>query len=459
MERVKKIAEEIKDRGGRAFIVGGFVRDKFMDGNIVSKDIDLEVFGIEPDELKSIVGKFGKVNECGKSFGVLKLDDLDISLPRRERKTGVGHKGFETECDPHMSIEDACRRRDLSINAILFDPLTDELIDPFNGINDIDNKVLRHIDDIRFAEDPLRVLRVAQFHARFDFRVHDETNELCRVLIDELKHLSFERFFIETEKILMKADKPSKAFKWMLEMGILDEIFPEIAVLDTIEQGKKYHPEGSVFVHTMLALDSVPKEDRTIELMLSVLCHDTGKACIEAIVREDEPEDISFKGHNKAGVEPTKTFLNRITRDKELIETVVTQVIEHMVVYDIMEQPRKKVVRRLALRCDVPLLMKVHRADRSGRLDTPNLDYIETILEIFEEIKNEIHPLIQGRHLMEFGLTPSPEFGIILSKIFEAQLDGEFSTLEDGLEFTKTFIWRRDDKPSLPFLENNLWKL
>lgn len=246
MNRVKQIAEDVRNAGGRAFIVGGYVRDKYMKGNIISKDIDLEVFGIEPDVLKAIVSKFGRVKECGKSFGVLKLDDLDISIPRREKKVADGYKGFDIDLDPFMTYEDACRRRDLTINSILFDPLTDELIDPFNGLNDLENRVLRHVDDIRFAEDPLRVLRVAQFHARFDFRIHDDTNELCRVLIDELKHLSKERFFVEFEKILMKADKPSKAFEWMLQFGILDELFPELAVLETIEQGFKYHPEGSL---------------------------------------------------------------------------------------------------------------------------------------------------------------------------------------------------------------------
>lgn len=438
MKRVKKICESVKDAGGRAFLVGGIVRDRYL--GLTSKDIDIEVFGITPEKLREILDNFGDVKECGKSFGVLKIDDLDISIPRRERKTLDGHKGFDIDVDPFMTHEEACSRRDLTINSMLFDPLTDELIDPFNGLFDIKNKILRHVNDIKFAEDPLRVLRVAQFHARFDFDIHDETNELCKFLLDELKHLSYERFYIEIEKILLKADKPSKAFNWMLDMGILEEIFPEIAILDTIEQGKKYHREGNVFIHTMLSLDSVPKENRTIELMLSILCHDLGKAVHGGVPKEDDPEHISFKGHNKDGVKPTKSFMERITVDKDLTETVVTQVIEHMVVYDIRDDPRRNVIRRLALRCDVPLLMDVHRADRNGRLDIPNLDYIDDILETYEEIKNEIHPLVLGRHLIEFGMIPSPIFGEILKEVFEAQLDEEFSTLEDGIEFTRNLV-------------------
>ena len=436
MERVKKICEEVKAAGGRAFLVGGIVRDKFL--NLESKDIDLEVFGIEPNVLKSIVEKFGKAKECGKSFGVLKLDDLDISMPRRERKVGEGHKGFEVEVDPHMTVEEACSRRDLTINSMLFDPLTDELIDPFNGLNDLEDKVLRHVNDIRFAEDPLRVLRVAQFHARFDFRVHESTNELCRVLLDELKHLSFERLFIELGKILLKAERPSKAFEWMLEFGVLDELFPEISALEKIEQGRKFHPEGNCFVHTMLALDSIPKSERTLTLMLAILCHDFGKVVTGGELNPDDPEHISFHGHAEAGVAVTETFMGRITTDRELTKNVCDLVEFHMRPLELKANPKKRLVRRLALKVDVPLLLKVHEADIRGRMMEP--EGVDTLLEIFEEIKNEIKPLVQGKHLIELGLTPSREFGIILKEIFEAQLDGVFTTEEDAVKFTKSFI-------------------
>lgn len=471
MIRVIEIAKEVKKAGGRAFIVGGHVRDKFL--GLESKDIDLEVFGIESEILKVIISKFGKAKECGKSFGVLKLDDLDISLPRRERKTGVGHKGFEAECDPYMSTEEACSRRDLTINAMLFDPLTNELIDPFNGLTDIKNKILRHVDDIRFAEDPLRVLRVAQFHARFGFSVHDDTNELCCVLIDELKHLSKERLFIEIEKILMRADKPSKGFIWMKEFGILNELFPELAVLETIEQGFKHHPEGSllekieetmleefdpdnpdhkdrlkykvvkngnVFIHTMLALDSVPKKERDITLMFAILCHDMGKAIVGGVPKEDDPTHISFKGHEDEGIEVAETFLRRLTVNSDLIRDVCTLVGLHMRPLELKKNPKKRTIRRLALRVDIPLLMKVHVADKKGALSDSSFEDVDKILEIFEEIKGEIKPLIFGRHLISLGLTPSRKFGIILREVFESQLDGIFSTEEKGIEFTKKYI-------------------
>lgn len=433
MERVKKICEEVKSAGGRAFLVGGIVRDKFL--GLESKDIDLEVFGIEPEALKTIIEKFGKVKECGKSFGVLKLDDLDISLPRRERKTGVGHKGFETECDPHMSIEEACSRRDLTINAMLFDPLTDELLDPFNGLTDIENKVLRHVDDIRFAEDPLRVLRVAQFHARFDFRVHDDTNELCVVLLDELKHLSKERFFIEFEKMLMKANRPSKAFEWMLEFGVLDELFPELAVLDTIEQGRKYHYGRTVFEHTMRALDFVPKKERELDVMLAILCHDTGKSICKA---ETDGDHISFHGHAEDGEPPTRSFLSKITNDKKITEDVVSLVKYHMRFFDLKKNLKRKLIRRLSLHVNIKKLAWVYKADKHSRTDDYEVEsFLEEILNMYDEVQNEIKPLVKGKHLIDIGMKPSPLFGNILRKAFDAQIDGLFNTLEDGIKYVK----------------------
>lgn len=200
---------------------------------------------------------------------------------------------------------------------------------------------------------------------------------------------------------------------------------------------------GNVFHHTMLALDSVPKEERTLTLMFAILCHDIGKGITGGIQDESNPEHISFHGHAEEGVAVTETFLNKLTDKKELIKDVCTLVEFHMRPLELKANPKKRVIRRLALKVDIPLLMKVHIADKKGTLLEPSFEDVEKVLEIFEEIKNEIHPLVQGKHLLELGLTPSKEFGIMLGEIFEAQLDGVFSTIEDGLEFTKTLIAER----------------
>ena len=160
------LARAVRDAGGRALIVGGWVRDRLL--GIDAKDLDIEVFGIAPERLKDLVAAFGRVDTVGEAFTVYKVAGLDVSLPRRESKTGKGHKGFRVEGDPSLSFDDAARRRDFTINAISFDPLTGEFIDPFHGREDLDARLLRIVDRTTFADDSLRVLRALQFAARFE---------------------------------------------------------------------------------------------------------------------------------------------------------------------------------------------------------------------------------------------------------------------------------------------------
>lgn len=244
MMKVKQIAEDIKAAGGRAFVVGGYVRDMVLGRE--SKDIDVEVYGITPETLVDILKKYGSPKLVGASFGVYHMDGYDFSFPRTERKTGTGYKGFDVTINPNMSHEEAARRRDLTINAMMFCPLTGEVVDSFGGMADLKNGIIKHVDSRTFAEDPLRVLRVAQFAARFNFSVDAATTELCKQLIPEMKHLSRERYHIELEKMLMKAEKPSIAFRFLLEIGVLEELFPELYNLTKIYQGLKHHPEGAI---------------------------------------------------------------------------------------------------------------------------------------------------------------------------------------------------------------------
>lgn len=433
---IKEISRRIHEEGGNAFIVGGFVRDSIL--NRESKDIDVEVYGLEPERLESILAEFGKVKYCGESFGVFKLNEYDFSMPRKERKNGTGYKGFDIHIDPFMSIEEASRRRDLTINAMLMNPITGEIIDPFNGMQDLKEGTIKHVDSMTFAEDPLRVLRVAQFSARFNFGVHSETKELCIKLLPEMKTLSKERFFVELEKILMKAEKPSIAFRFMLETGVLDTLFPELAVLNTIEQGTKHHREGNVFEHTMLAVDSIPVKDRRLDLMLAVLTHDMGKA-VCPIIKESE-EIIHFYGHGEEGTETVRTFISRFTNETDLTETVVNLTKYHMSPFELKKNLHKASVRRLALKVDIEDLMVIHLADLKGRYDYRDTSHIERIITVFEEVRNEIKPFIMGRDLINFGLNPSKEFGAILKTIFEAQIEGVFTDRENGLIFTENML-------------------
>jgi tRNA nucleotidyltransferase (CCA-adding enzyme) len=438
MELIKQIAQDIKAIGGDLLIVGGFVRDMHLKRD--SKDIDCEIYRITPDQLQTVLGKYGKVKLVGESFGSYKLivkgQELpyEFTFPRTERKTGEGYRGFDVSLDPNMSIEEAARRRDLTINAMLYCPLTGITLDPYKGLDDLKRGLIRHVDSKTFAEDPLRVLRVAQFAARFDFVVDDTTKALCTSLLHEMHTLSRERFYIELEKILMKAVKPSIAFRFMLDAGVLAVVFPELARMKTIQQGRKHHPEGDAFEHTMLALDSVPVEHRRIDLMLAILCHDFGKAVVDSIV-EDNGEIVHHYGHAEAGDDIIKSFLARFTNETRLTDTVLNLSRLHMRPYELMNDMSKRNVRRLALKVNIEDLCVVHIADLGGKNNGNDTSHVDRLITIYQEIKDEIKPLVSGNDIMAYGIRDGKQIGKIKTAAFNAQLDGAFNTHANGIEY------------------------
>ena len=227
----------MSQHGGRAFYVGGFVRDMLMrGGTIAPKDVDVEVHGIRPGELEKLLGELGEVKKMGISFGVFNLRhyDIDIAMPRMEHATGRGHRDFEVFVDPFIGPEKAAKRRDFTVNALMQDVLTGEILDFFGGREDLERGILRHVDDGSFAEDPLRVFRAAQFAARFGFDIAGETLILCSRM--DVTALSSERVFGEAEKAFLKAERPFDFFVWLWRMNRLDEWFPEISRL-FCEQG------------------------------------------------------------------------------------------------------------------------------------------------------------------------------------------------------------------------------
>ena len=242
-EEVLKLALTMRDAGGRALLVGGCVRDMLM--GVQAKDWDLEVYNLDPAKLRELLDRFGSVNVVGEAFTVYKLgQNIDVSIPRRERKAGRGHRAFVIEGDPTMSIAEATRRRDFTINAVLHDPLTAELIDPFNGQDDIKAGVLRAVSADTFAEDSLRVLRAAQFAARFEFEIEPDTVKLCQMI--DLTDLPAERICGEIEKLLLRAQRPSLGLDRLLQLGAVDQLFPEIQSLIDVPQEPEWHPEGDV---------------------------------------------------------------------------------------------------------------------------------------------------------------------------------------------------------------------
>src|SRR5688572_24612998 len=285
LERARAIAELVRNAGGRALIVGGSVRDRLLGRE--SKDVDIEVFGVGPNRLRELLESLGRVETVGESFQVYKAGDIDVSLPRRESKSGRGHRGFQVTGDPSMPIEEAARRRDFTINAISWDPLTGEYLDPFDGRGDLERRVLRMVDPDTFGDDSLRVLRAIQFAARFDLTLDERTRELCRTL--PLDDLPAERVWNEIEKLL-EAPKPSIGFALALDLGVVERLFPGLQALAGCAQEPEWHPEGDVWVHTLQVIDQARMRVADLErperlaVMLGAVCHDFGKPMTTAFL-------------------------------------------------------------------------------------------------------------------------------------------------------------------------------
>lgn len=456
-QKVLLICKTIRREGGRALLVGGCVRDELM--GIVPKDYDVEVYGIEPKKLRRILNDlFGDVDIVGASFSVYKVSkDLDISIPRRERKVSRGHRGFIVEGDPFMSFHEACSRRDFTVNAILKDPLTGEIIDPFNGQADIKAKLLRHVSEKTFPEDSLRVLRACQFAARLEFDIYDETVELCRRI--DVTDLPKERVWGEIEKILLKAGRPSIGLSWMRDLNVNRQLFPELEALVNVPQEPEWHPEGDVWTHTLMVVDEARKliDDldypRKVTVMLAALCHDFGKPETTAYI-DGRWRSIE---HAEKGVAIAEKFLDKLgifTIDGFPVREQVLQIVRYHLkpgeFYKSREIIGDGAFRRLARKVELELLYRVARADSLGR----NPDWLpperrftaeaqEWFINKARALQVEIEPpkpILMGRHLIALGLKPSPLFGEILESVYQKQLDGEIKTLDEAINEAKRLI-------------------
>src|SRR5687767_13788775 len=458
--KILDLATAVRDASGRALLVGGCVRDALM--GVQPKDWDLEIYGVAPERLREILDRFGPVNVVGEAFTVYKLgSDLDVSMPRRERKSGRGHRAFVIEGDPSMNITDATRRRDFTINAILQDPLTGEIIDPFAGRRDIQQGVLRAVSKETFVEDSLRVLRAAQFAARFEFQIAPETVELCRAI--DLSDLPAERIWGELEKLLLRARQPSIGLGWLQALGVLEKLFPEIHRLIDVPQDPEWHPEGDVFVHTRLTLDRARElieglsYARQVTVMLAALAHDFGKPATTEFI----DGRLRSRGHEAAGVPPAESFLRRINMHTidgyDVRGQVIALVREHLKPGEFFKK-RDEVgdgaFRRLARRCEPDLLYRVAKADSLGR-NAPWVPrekwYGSEAQEWFIQRARELDverrapdPLLLGRHLLAMGVEPGPQVGEITRAVYEMQLDGRVRTVEEAIEEARWLIGSRD---------------
>jgi tRNA nucleotidyltransferase (CCA-adding enzyme) len=455
---VRDFADTVRDTGGRALIVGGFTRDAVLSAHrhlpIDAKDIDVEVYGLEFDALAVLLESRGRVDLVGKSFGIAKLTNpatgsiIDFSVPRRDSKVDKGHKGFQVTASPDLSTREAARRRDLTINAIAVDPLTGELIDHFGGLEDLNRGVLRATEPALFADDPLRVLRVMQFAGRFGFTVDPQTVALCRTI--DLTELPRERVGMEWVKLLTKSAKPSVGLRVARQLTVLDQLHPELAVLDQIPQEPEWHPEGDVWEHSMLATDAAAQVvagenlagDDALIVLFGALCHDLGKATTtEVRMKRGEPR-ITAHGHEGAGVEPSRSFLTALAMKNDVVEAILPIVRDHL--YHVHNpDPTDKAVQRFAQRLQpatIRLWDLVSRCDSNGRGEpftnrTASYALYERSLQL-DVAEKPAPPIVMGRHLIAgLGMTPGPSFGPILEVLYDAQLGGHFRTPEEGIAY------------------------
>jgi tRNA nucleotidyltransferase (CCA-adding enzyme) len=462
-----EIAGTVRDAGGRALIVGGWVRDRLR--GQLSKDIDLEVFGIPQDRLAALLTPLGRVEPVGQSFPVYKVivkgegdrgkgeegggktdhEFIDVALPRRESKSGRGHKGFEVVGDPSMSIAEAARRRDFTVNAIAWDPLTEVYEDPFRGRDDIARRVLRVVDPATFGDDSLRVLRAIQFAARFEFTLHDHTAALCRRI--PLDDLPAERVWGEFEKLLLAAHRPSIGFALALDLGVIDQLLPEMKPLVGCEQEPEWHPEGDVWVHTLLVIDKARElngdldRPQLITVMLGAVCHDLGKPATTALL----DGRIRSLNHEEAGVAPTVSLLDRLnihTIDGFDVRSQVIGLTAHHLKPGMLrkaEHVGDGAFRRLAQKVDLELLARLARADclgRTGRFDCSAMDWFLERARALGVEHRPPAPLLLGRHLLELGMSPGPRVGEILRQVYEKQLDGHVASVEEAIEDARRLL-------------------
>jgi tRNA nucleotidyltransferase (CCA-adding enzyme) len=447
----RRIALAVKDAGGRAFIVGGWVRDRLL--NKPTKDVDIEVFGVPADRLRVLLEQIGPVNTVGESFTVYKVGEVDVSLPRRESKTGRGHRGFAVTGDPTLGIEEAARRRDFTINAILWDPLTEEYLDPFDGRADLlTRRRLKAVDRTTFGDDSLRVLRGVQLAARFDLTMEQETRALCRSIA--LDDLPAERIWGEVEKLLLLAARPSVGFELALDLGVIDRLFPEVRALVGCPQEPEWHPEGDVWIHTLMVIDQartriddLPRAQQ-IALMLGAVCHDVGKPLTTAFV----DGRIRSIDHEARGVAPASALLDRLNVHSfdgyDVRREVLGMVAHHLKpgeFWKARDQVSDGAFRRLAAKVDLELLARVAKSDCLGRTGNFSCSAMDWFVERARGLGVEHAPpapLLLGRHLLALGMQPGPRVGEILKAVYERQLDGEIRTTEEGIEVARSLIPR-----------------
>lgn len=455
------LSESIRDAGGRALLVGGCVRDMLL--NIEPKDFDIEVYGLAPEKLIEVAKTFGEVIEVGRAFGILKLRigeglEIDLGIPRSDSKIANGHKGFDIHVDPSMSPNDAVCRRDFTMNAIMMDPLTDEVIDPTNGKADLEKRILRVVDPVLFGDDPLRVLRALQFAARFDLIVDPESMKVMKSTVSNLNELSPERLRDEWRKLLVLAEKPSIGLQLGFDLGVFDVLHPELPILKSTPQNPEWHPEGDVWIHTLMVVDEAAAiirrenldEEHAFTIMLGALCHDLGKALCTRVI----DGKIRSIGHEEAGEVPTRSFLKTVGVSSIAIEKIVGIVKDHLKPTNYFLQEIEKqqpitdgAIRKLAARiapATINELLLVAEADYFGRgqyrhgetREYPERPWLLDRASRLDVLTGPAPHAITGAELVALGIEPGPKMGEMIREADRLR-DDEGKTGEEIEEWVR----------------------
>ncbi len=426
---------------GRIYEVGGAVRDRFLNKE-TGKDRDYLVTGIQYEALTSILKLHGRVDLVGRSFGVIKFTEFhkgqqytfDISLPRREHSTGVGHKDFDVTFDPSIPVEDDLTRRDFTINAMALALDSNQLVDPLQGQLDIQNRTIRMTSEQSFVEDPLRMLRAVQFAARFNFMIEPETFRSIREHAELITSVSAERIADELTKLLERAEKPSDGFRIMQTTGLLKYVLPELEACVGVSQPGPYH-KYDVYEHTLHVIDAAKP---SLRLRLAALFHDIRKPQHRRV--SDEGDRATFYGHEIGGARTARAIMRRLRFSNDLTRDVSTLVERHMFTTGVSDKGLRRLVKKVGVGLIWDLL-DLRRADVVGQGmggHTEDVDQFEA--EIKAELAKQppfgLHDLaIHGGDIMRmFSIPPGPIVGNILNHLLDRVLDEPGDNTREILE-------------------------
>lgn len=442
------VTNKVINAGGQPWVVGGFVRHLVMEGLHghfgPNNDIDMEVYGLDQSTFEQkLLWHFPNVSMVGKVFGVYKFQvngiEVQINLPTIRKSSGPGHKDEEVEVIPNLPFEQACKRRNFTVNAMMLNPANWELIDLYNGVEHCRRKSLVPTSSL-FSQDPLRVLNGLKLAGIYGFIPAYSLMEITKEC--DTSSLPIERIWGEWWNWAYRSIHPSNGIRYL---GMLNRSPKLIQDMKGIPQDPEWHPEGDVWQHSMLCVDfaayiairdELEPEDRAV-LVLSSLCHDLGKI---ATTIEKDNRWVS-PGHDLAGENPTREFLTSIGCPAKLQERIVELAVLHMA--HVHKMGPKKLKSKLRHN-SIEMWQRIVEADHSARPPLPAEvpgDALELVNQITSIPPEAIKPIVDGKSLMEsFGMKPGQELGKLKNAAYEAQLDNKFDSLENGLDYIRKVL-------------------